>query len=343
METVMDYYPFGAEHHNPEISTQPKPRYRYSGKEEQLEAMNGILDFGSRYYNPQIGRWLHPDPQAESYYQYSPYTYCANNPTNLIDPDGERIVVTDYFSSKTESDNFYEWTNETGKWQFVDFFTRKPYIKGTDAYFDALTQAFERMMSNSYDKSRIEELVALNEIVVIDYNIHGNNKNKYLYNGTTIFKEGKPLITYKGGINWYSPKELVKNNIERSVVLEGKIHTEYTIVDATYALLHELTHFYDHVTNPKYVEEKWRRTSTSKKLTKSEIHALHVENMSRASHGDRLRSQYTVPGDGIIRTTGKNLFLFPNSYKSRYYFGPEIHETNFEVINKKKQTPYEYK
>ena len=53
-----------------------KTRYRYSGKEE-----------------------------AESYYQYSPYTYCANNPMNLIDPDGERIVVTDYFSSKTEGDN----------------------------------------------------------------------------------------------------------------------------------------------------------------------------------------------------------------------------------------------
>ncbi|MBR2980500.1 MAG: hypothetical protein IKC67_00025 [Odoribacter sp.] len=76
METVIDYYPFGAEHKNPGISTLPKLRYRYSGKEE-----------------------------AESYYQYSPYTYCANNPMNLIDPDGERIVVTDYFSSKTEGDN----------------------------------------------------------------------------------------------------------------------------------------------------------------------------------------------------------------------------------------------
>ena len=87
MKTVIDYNPFGAEHQNPEIGTQPKPCYRYSGKEE-----------------------------AESYYQYSPYTYCANNPTNLIDPDGERIVVSDYFSSKTESDNIYEWTNETGEW-----------------------------------------------------------------------------------------------------------------------------------------------------------------------------------------------------------------------------------
>ena len=195
----------GTKHKDADISTQHKPRYRYSGKENQLEAMNGILDFGSRYYNPQIGRWLHSDPEAESYYQYSPYSYCANNPTNLIDPDGERIVVTDYFNRNGQSFNFYEWTNETGEWQFVDFFTREPYIKGTDAYFDALTQAFEIMMSNSYDKSRIEELVAFNEIVAIDYNIRGNNKNKYLDNGMTIFKEGKPLITYKGGINWYSP------------------------------------------------------------------------------------------------------------------------------------------
>ncbi|MBE6334643.1 MAG: hypothetical protein E7071_07480 [Bacteroidales bacterium] len=67
METVIDYYPFGAEHQNPEIGTQPKPCYRFSGKEE-----------------------------AESYYQYSPYSYCANNPTNLIDSDGERIFATFY-------------------------------------------------------------------------------------------------------------------------------------------------------------------------------------------------------------------------------------------------------
>ena len=235
----------------------------------------------------------------------SPYTYCANNPTNLIDPDGERIVVSDYFSSRTESDNIYEWTNETGKWQFVDFFTRKPYIMGTDAYFDALTQAFERMMSNSYDRSRLEEVVAFNQIVLIDYNINGKTKNEFFYLKEYYLYKTKTGIPIKidGAINWYSPKELVKNNIEHSLVLEGKIHTEYTIVDATYALLHELTHFYDYVTNPEYVKEKWRRTSTNKKLTKSEIHALHMENMSRASHGDRLRSQYTVPADGIIRTT----------------------------------------
>jgi RHS repeat-associated protein len=104
----------GTKHKDADISTQHKPRYRYNGKEDQLEAMNGMLDFGSRYYNPHIGRWLHPDPQAESYYQYSPYTYCANNPTNLIDPDGERIFAT-FYDGKSWVD--YEFMFGDEEWQ----------------------------------------------------------------------------------------------------------------------------------------------------------------------------------------------------------------------------------
>ena len=29
------------------------------------------------------------DPKAESLYHISPYTYCAGDPVNLVDPDGE--------------------------------------------------------------------------------------------------------------------------------------------------------------------------------------------------------------------------------------------------------------
>lgn len=38
------------------------------------------------------GMWMSPDPLSEEYPSYSPYTYVANNPTNLIDPDGREIV-----------------------------------------------------------------------------------------------------------------------------------------------------------------------------------------------------------------------------------------------------------
>jgi hypothetical protein len=48
-------------------------------------------------------RWLSPDPLAKKYPELSPYVYCANNPINVIDPDGrEGIVVS---GSPGEHDN----------------------------------------------------------------------------------------------------------------------------------------------------------------------------------------------------------------------------------------------
>ncbi len=34
------------------------------------------------------GRWLTPDPKSEDYYGVSPYSYCAGDPVNFVDPDG---------------------------------------------------------------------------------------------------------------------------------------------------------------------------------------------------------------------------------------------------------------
>ena len=39
--------------------------------------------------DPRIGRWLSIDSQEKEGPEYSPYNYAFNNPTNLIDPDGE--------------------------------------------------------------------------------------------------------------------------------------------------------------------------------------------------------------------------------------------------------------
>jgi RHS repeat-associated protein len=50
----------------------------------------GLVYFGSRYYDPELGLFLTPDPQA----QYaSPYLYGGGNPVYGVDPDGEVIFA----------------------------------------------------------------------------------------------------------------------------------------------------------------------------------------------------------------------------------------------------------
>ena len=46
-------------------------------------------DFGARHYSPALRRWLVPDPMSEKYYDVSPYAYCAGDPVNMVDVDGE--------------------------------------------------------------------------------------------------------------------------------------------------------------------------------------------------------------------------------------------------------------
>jgi len=84
------YYPFGMI--NSQLSNQstadPINNYKYNGKELQTELSLDWLDYGARFYDPQIGRWHSVDPLTDARTSYSPFIYCSNNSINRIDPNG---------------------------------------------------------------------------------------------------------------------------------------------------------------------------------------------------------------------------------------------------------------
>ena len=85
---------------NPSALPQPTPNsqlltpnwsYTFSAKEKDSET--GLSYFGSRYYSSDLSVWLSVDPMSDKYPSLSPYTYCADNPVRLVDPNGEEISL----------------------------------------------------------------------------------------------------------------------------------------------------------------------------------------------------------------------------------------------------------
>ena len=89
-----DYYPYGTPIlFDPFTINDTSHPYKYNGKE--LDMMHGLntYDYGARQYNSALPLWDRVDPLAEKYYHVSPYTYCANDPVNYVDPDGKKIKI----------------------------------------------------------------------------------------------------------------------------------------------------------------------------------------------------------------------------------------------------------
>jgi RHS repeat-associated protein len=62
----------------------------YTAKELTKRDLN-LYNFGARWYDMSLGRWMVHDPA----YQFaSPYLAMGNNPVSFIDPDGESVILT---------------------------------------------------------------------------------------------------------------------------------------------------------------------------------------------------------------------------------------------------------
>ena len=76
--------------------------YGFNGK-EKIDEINGEgneIDFGARIYDSRLGSWMSLDPLQEKYPSLSPYNFCGNNPIMFVDPDGQRIDLSNLSRSQ---------------------------------------------------------------------------------------------------------------------------------------------------------------------------------------------------------------------------------------------------
>lgn len=110
-----EYLPYG------EFSTKEgvnATNYYFTGKE--LDDETGLIYFGARYYDPQLGRFITADPTIQFPYNLQSlnrYSYCLGNPLRYIDPSGYNIFedIGDWFGDIAEDiGDFFE-----DNWQYV--------------------------------------------------------------------------------------------------------------------------------------------------------------------------------------------------------------------------------
>jgi RHS repeat-associated protein len=77
-------------------------KYQYNGKELNEDFGLDLEDYGGRWYNPALGRWVEVDPMGETGGQesWTGYHYVFGNPISRTDPDG-RVPSGDAPSSST--------------------------------------------------------------------------------------------------------------------------------------------------------------------------------------------------------------------------------------------------
>jgi len=107
LNNIKQYYHFGAfgnlEHAYGEINDN---HYKFTGKEEDITE---LYYFGARYYDPEVGRFISPDPLQDEH----PYAYCGSDPVNFVDLTGLQEVI---LSSSTWSSAF--WVEGIG-WAYL--------------------------------------------------------------------------------------------------------------------------------------------------------------------------------------------------------------------------------
>ena len=135
--SAVNFYPYGLTMNSYSNVTNDISKYKYQGKERDQET--GYDNFGARFYDNALARFMQVDPLTELLEHTTPFQAMGNNPTLRIDPDGKLDIINPYnqvVSNQkliTALEKFNDYIAEFSGLHSSEFTIK---ITGGDRYYD---------------------------------------------------------------------------------------------------------------------------------------------------------------------------------------------------------------
>ena len=213
------YYPFGLQQKGiglEETTSSLQNKYTYNGKELQEDLGLDQYDYGARFYDAQIGRWLTQDPLSEISQRWSTYNYAYNNPLRFIDANG-MYSTSPLMGDFKNPDHCYS-CDELGYWTAGGGAPTPPdwYRNDDNGDFKLFDGSGKHAGYTNIGKSRTITS-KVDDNVVDTYNLNSDasvtSDGKRYTNGASIITKGGHSITTgedqnmdNGGLSIYWPE-----------------------------------------------------------------------------------------------------------------------------------------
>ena len=183
--------------------------YLYNGKELQKDFGLDWYDYGARFYDAELGRFISIDSLADEFPYKSPYDYAENKPINCIDLDGLEGLDMIRYSSMTALTDPAGFSKQTDRRNeavnSIKEFGGKAWSKGVEAGKNSPLNNVSKngyvngtlnMVSGAYIfSSGVAELAATPETegmsTVLGIGSIAYGSSQFIFGGAQIINEAK--------------------------------------------------------------------------------------------------------------------------------------------------------
>ena len=288
------YLPYGELLVDEHSSSEDLP-YKFNGK--QFDEETGLYYYGARYMNPMASIWYGVDPLAEKYVTAGGYIYTLENPINLVDPDGNKVIPKLCVNDSKKPVSYYRSPKNFSK--AMKAFAKTTYGKKVLADFTEKGKTIFGVKGNG--KYAKFDLV-LDEEAFTDQQIRTakflDNDGSWIAAQTQMSKDqdGKPQFTIIFDLS-YSSDELTE-----TVTHEFSVHlSRYSGVLDTYMK----------TDNYKAAEKIWKNLS------------------GNDEHHDLIRRSPKLPGSKLYYKTASELIGQNKKLKSIFNDASKYHKKHY--------------